>query len=108
MPCDHAHIQVVANFEKDCAVDSAVVGVSTMDAMPDCGRPKDGSAYRFTARAGERYRVSSPDAVVFIAPQNGVPDFLTRPREVTIPADGTYYVVLLHSGVASFLLERIG
>jgi hypothetical protein len=108
MPCDGALIHVVANFEKDCAVDSAVVGVSTTDAMPDCGRRKDGSAYRFTARAGERYRVSSPDAVVFIAPENGVPDFLTRPREVTIPADGTYYVVLLHRGAANFLLERIG
>ena len=108
MPCEYAHIQVVANFEKDCTVVSAVVGVATTDTMPDCGRRKDGSAYRFIARAGERYRVSSPDAVVFIAPQNGVPDFLTRPREVTIPADGTYYVVLLHSGVASFLLERIG
>lgn len=107
MPCESVHIQVVANFERDCDIGSAVAGFVTVDAVPDCGMRKEGSAYRFTARQGERYRVSSPDAVVFIAPRDGVPNFLTRPREVDIPADGTYYVVLLHTAPASFLLERI-
>lgn len=107
MPCESAHIQVVPNFEHDCSVGTAVVGVLTLDAMPDCGLREDGSAYRFSAREGERYSVSSPDAVVFLAPHDGVPDFLTRPREITIPADGIYYVVLLHTSPAHFILERI-
>ena len=107
--CGSESILIIANYEKDCTVRDAIVG-SVMQAVDhDCGYDDDGSAHRFIARAGERYRLThlSGSGSMFLTDADGAPDNRFGPREMTIPRDGTYYVVALHRSPQTFLLERL-
>jgi hypothetical protein len=107
--CASELILLTANYEKDCSVRDATIGAPMTTGAPDCGYLDDGSAYRFVARAGERYRVSlvSGSGNVFITAADGSPDDRMGPAELTIPRDGTYYVAALHRSGMTFLLEKL-
>jgi hypothetical protein len=107
--CTMERILIIANYEVDCTVREATIGAPVHSTTHDCGYYDDGSAYRFTARAGERYRVSrlSGSGSVFITDADGAPNSSFGPMELVIPRDGTYYVAAFHRDPLSFLLERL-
>jgi hypothetical protein len=107
--CVRMPIVVTANFEADCTVTTMPQGVEVNDAVPDCGHWKDGSAYRFEAKKGDRYRVTllSGGSAAFLSPVDGIGQLDPKLTELLIPHDGTYYVAVLHQGVVRFRLDQV-
>lgn len=105
--CSSYGLLILANFDADCRVQPITVGAVVSDNDPECGFYHDGSAYRFAAKKGERYHVSrlSGNGEVFLSGPDGVFELDPRSPDMLIPADGTYYVVILHAGPVSFRLD---
>ena len=108
--CRSWAIRLVANFEADCDVQTIVPGVPIYDAIPECpkGLPqidRRGSAFRFAARKGETYRATGG----FIVSRDGYPrrSGLGESSQMTIPVDGTYYVVAVHRDPVTVTLQRV-
>jgi hypothetical protein len=109
--CHWVDVLVTANFEADCVVVSqAPVGIAVRDETPECGRWKNGSAYRFEARKGELYKVtllSAGVAEVFLSSRDGAHFNKPKVTELLIPEDGTYYVVVKHTTAVRFRLDKV-
>ena len=108
--CRSWAIRLVANFEADCDVQTIVPGVPIYDAIPECpkGLPqidRRGSAFRFAAQKGETYRATGG----FIVDRDGHPrrSGLGESSQMTIPEDGTYYVVAVHRDPVTVTLQRV-
>ena len=104
---------LLPNLEAACTVSPISVATPITDAAPECGKEANGSVYRFTARAGEQYRVELlaglPNMRVMIMGADGIAPEEIDPsphEELVIAQDGAYYVVVLHSSPASFRLVR--
>ena len=110
--CTFNRLELLVNFEGACDVQPIVVGVTMHDADPECPKGRTGryylrgSAYRFAAVAGERYRVQA-SSTACILPATGGSRSAPCSSEMTIPTSGTYYVVLQHNGPVDFTLTRV-
>jgi len=92
------NLEALPNFEAECTVLTIAPGQQVTDDEADCDR--SGSVYRFTARAGERYRVDVAEGSAFIVGPDGKPENEPGQTEIAIPRDGDYYVVLDQRGVS--------
>jgi hypothetical protein len=113
--CARVPVRILANFEEICDVVTITAGVVYSDADDECPvmqpleRFARGSAFRFEARAGERYRVeyvkgfgsqhfSDRDGAVATSPSM---------LEITIPRNGIYYLAIQHRDPVDFRLIRV-
>jgi hypothetical protein len=107
--CQLLPILVGANYEAECDVATITPGVPVTDDVAECGDVNDrGSAFRFTAQAGQRYRavVISGNGQAFLSAAHGVRE-LPLPAEIPIPVSGTYYLVVRHTEPVVVRLDQL-
>lgn len=113
--CASVPVRVLANFEEVCDVVTITPGVLYTDSVPECPamqpleRFDRGSAFRFQARSGERYRVefvgNGPSSQYF-SNGDGVMETTSPMTEISIQHDGTYYLAMSHRFPVHFRLSR--
>ncbi len=105
--CAEFNVQLLPDFDAECTIPAIVPGDTITDDTHDCDG--SGSAYRFTAQVGERYRVEATPQVAFIVGPNGKDHYDPMDTEVTIGQDGDYYVILNQRSqpVVTFTLVRL-
>jgi hypothetical protein len=113
--CADFRARILPDFEAECAVIPTIVpGDTITDDTRECD--DTGSAYRFTAHAGERYRVDATPAETspwwqpaFIVDGEGQEYVGPRQTELTVWLDGDYYVIVDHDrySVVTFTLVRL-
>ena len=111
--CADFRARILPDFEAECTVIPTIVpGDTITDDTRECG--DTGSAYRFTAHAGEHYRVDATPAdathpVAFIVGRDGQEESDPRQTEIAVWLDGDYYVIVdqqSHS-IVTFTLVRL-
>jgi hypothetical protein len=106
--CTYANIRLIPDMEAQCTIPTIQPGVQITDDTADCDHT--GSAYRFLAHAGERYRVNgSVPGRAFIVDAEGKDLYEDGLTEMTIPKDGMYYVILnqVSHPTITFTLNRL-
>ena len=118
--CIDERANLLANFDVDCDAITITPGIPVTDTVAECPRVSKlaspqlaGSAFRFTANAGERYRLEQLDAAGnwqaagFIVPSDGMLETDPRVPQLTIPTSGTYYGIVFHSGPVTIRLTKL-